>query len=108
VDTYGICRYKELNPAIVSVVTFPFLFGMMFGDVGHGSLLLFIGIFLSLKADYLKQNGLAALAAARYIVLLMGLFACYGGFIYNEFFAMPLNLFSSCYETDKEGQFVRT
>ena len=31
--------YKEVNPAIYAGVTFPFLFGMMFGDMGHGGLL---------------------------------------------------------------------
>lgn len=107
VDTYGICRYKELNPAIVSMVTFPFLFGMMFGDVGHGSLLLLAGIYLTLKSDDLKRNGQASLAAARYALLLLGLFACYCGFVYNEFFAMPLNMFNSCYQTDEQGQFLK-
>lgn len=107
VDTYGICRYKEINPAIVSIVTFPFLFGMMFGDVGHGSLLLFGGIYLTLRSDHLKQNGQATLAAGRYLLLLMGIFAVYSGFVYNEFFAMPLNIFTSCYRTDDNGQFLR-
>ena len=31
------------------------------------------------------------------MLLLMGLFATYMGFIYNEFFAIPLELFGSCY-----------
>jgi V-type H+-transporting ATPase subunit a len=40
--------YKEANPAVFAIVTFPFLFGVMFGDVGHGSLLLLVGILLCL------------------------------------------------------------
>lgn len=27
----------------------------------------------------------------------MGIFAFYNGFVYNEFFAIPLEIFSSCY-----------
>lgn len=40
VNLYGIPHYQEANPMIISLVTFPFLFGMMFGDMGHGSILL--------------------------------------------------------------------
>lgn len=36
-------------------------------------------------------------ASVRYLILLMGLFAFYNGFIYNEFFAIPLELDKSCY-----------
>ena len=40
VDTFGIPRYKEVNPGYFTIITFPFLFGVMFGDIGH-SLFLF-------------------------------------------------------------------
>ena len=29
VDTYGVPRYREANPALFTSVTFPFLFGVM-------------------------------------------------------------------------------
>jgi V-type H+-transporting ATPase subunit a len=94
VDTYGVPTYKEANPIIISYVTFPFLFGMMFGDMGHGSILLMVAIYLVMKGD---NEGAGML---RYILLLMGIFAVYCGLIYNEFFALPINLFQSCYQVD--------
>jgi V-type H+-transporting ATPase subunit a len=46
VDTYGVPSYKEINPAIFTTVTFPFLFGLMFGDIGHGSCLFIFATML--------------------------------------------------------------
>jgi V-type H+-transporting ATPase subunit a len=103
VETYGIHTYQEANPAVVSIITFPFLFGMMFGDIGHGSLILILGLVLVFSADSMKKSkDLKGFAMMRYIVLLMGFFATYCGFIYNEFFSLPLSLFPTCYETQQD------
>ena len=99
VETYGIPRYQEMNPAPWSVATFPYQFGVMFGDVGHGGLLFAATSYLVYKADELRANKTVPkkLLEVRYLFFLMGFFAFYCGIIYNEFFAITLKYFTSCY-----------
>lgn len=99
IDTYGVPRYHEANPAMFTIVTFPFFFGQMFGDMGHGSILFFFGAFLCLSYDRLKTNKTwAAIGQARYLLTLLGFMAFYAGSIYNEFFALGVNMWGSCYK----------
>ena len=97
VNTYGIPMFQEINPAVFAIVTFPFLFGVMFGDIGHGSLLLIVGIILCFMNHKLKDTAMEAFGMIRYLILLMGIFATYNGFIYNEFFAIPTDFWGSCF-----------
>lgn len=100
VNTYGIPTYKEVNPGVFAIVTFPFLFGIMFGDIGHGFVLFLVGALLCLFEDVIKKKapGMAGILGIRYIFLLMGLFATYAGLIYNDYMAIPIWLYDSCYD----------
>lgn len=49
VNTYSRPRYEEIDPTVLIAITFPLLYGAMFGDVGHGLVLAAIGLFLSRK-----------------------------------------------------------
>ena len=48
VDTYKYATYGEINPAIFQIVTFPFLYAVMYGDYGHGSVFFALGCVLCL------------------------------------------------------------
>jgi V-type H+-transporting ATPase subunit a len=102
IDTYGIPRYQEANPALLAVVTFPFIFGMMYGDIGHGSLLLMAGIYLVQKGEQFKFTT-PVLFTARYMVLSLGIFATFAGFMYNDFFSVSLQLFPSGFDFPSGG-----
>jgi V-type H+-transporting ATPase subunit a len=82
VDTYGVPRYKEINPALFAIVTFPFIFGVMYGDIGHGFILFLTGLWLITNSDYLKVSEDSTLRSAnkcRYILTAMGFFSIYAG-----------------------------
>ena len=96
VNTYGVTRYGEIHPALYAIPIFPFLFGVMFGDIGHGGALLAFAIWMTKSQTARKM--LPDIYALRYLILMMGIFSFYSGWIYNEFFSIPINLFGSCYE----------
>ena len=96
VNTYGVPRYKEVNPALFTVISFPFFFGLMFGDVGHGTIVLVLGLIMLCTA----KDPDSPLFHLKYLVFLSGLFATYCGFIYSEWFANAFALFPSCYDID--------
>lgn len=103
VDTYGIPCYQEANPAFFSAVTFPFLFGIMFGDVGHGLVLTMFATYLCWAKDSINNsNGMfKAAVPVRYLILMMGLCATYTGFIYNDFLSIPFNFFGTGWTDEK-------
>lgn len=99
VESYGVAEYKEVNPAPFAVVTFPFLFAVMFGDVGHGLLMFAFAAWVVANEKRMVRRKLGEFMQTcydgRYMLFLMGLFSIFTGFIYNEFFSVPLDLFGS-------------
>lgn len=73
---YGVPRHNEFDPTIFLAITYTFIFGIMFGDVGQGALLLIGGAILYKT----RKIDLAA------IISCAGFFSILFGFIYGSVF----------------------
>ena len=83
---YGLPHYNELDPTPFMAISFPILFGLMFGDFGHG-LILFaggLGLYLMLK----KSSGIKNMA---WIISMCGIAAMVAGLLYGEVFGKPIH-----------------
>lgn len=76
IKMYGLPAYNEIDPTIFVALTYAFIFGAMFGDVGQG-LVLMIGGFILYKV---KKMNLAAIISSA------GFFSTIFGFMFGSIF----------------------
>ncbi|KII68028.1 V-type proton ATPase subunit a isoform 1 [Thelohanellus kitauei] len=102
VDAYGVANYKEINPSLFMVITFPFLFSVMFGDFGHAAVIFIFAVYLVVQEKALEKykhmEMFDMLYAGRYIIFMMGLFSLYAGFIYNDIISKSVYIFPSSWK----------
>lgn len=76
VKMYGLPAYNEMDPTWFVAITYSFIFGAMFGDVGQGLVLFLGGLFLY-KTKKMDLAGIISCA---------GVFSVFFGFMYGSFF----------------------
>ena len=79
---YGTPTYSEIDPTPIIAFTFPILFGIMFGDIGHGLTLIIAGLIGALVFKKRKKQ----LSNFSWIIFFCGWAAFFIGFLYGEFF----------------------
>ena len=77
---YGLPGYRELEPTLFVAITFLAMFGIMFGDVGHGGVLAVAGIGMLLMSRQEKVRDVGVL------LTLGGASSILFGVIYGSYF----------------------
>lgn len=85
VEMYGVPSYTDFDPTNLVAISYTFLFGMMFGDIGQGLLLSLVGyIAYKLKGMQLGEVGMRiGISSALFGVV-------YGSFFGNEELFTPM------------------
>ncbi|MFW9919972.1 MAG: V-type ATP synthase subunit I [Candidatus Thorarchaeota archaeon] len=88
VSAYGVPAKNDLDPTKIMWLSFPVIFGLVFADIGQGFLIMLIG-FAAIRA---KKRGddwgqiLGYIQNGGWGLVMMGLFAIIGGFLFGSFF----------------------
>jgi V/A-type H+-transporting ATPase subunit I len=80
---YGLPKYMEVDPTPFIAISFPILFGLMFGDLGHGLVLLLGGLIVG---TLIKGN--QGIKNICWIMAACGAAACVAGVLFGEFFGI--------------------
>jgi len=84
VTNFGVPRYDEIDPTPVLALTFPLIFGIMFGDVGHGLVLAMLGLLLTSG----RVRALRQLSGLGSLIIPCGIISFIFGFLYGSVFGL--------------------
>jgi vacuolar-type H+-ATPase subunit I/STV1 len=88
--SFGYPKPDEINPVFIMAITFPLLFGIMFADVGQGTILVVGGLVLSYFRRRIKTEEVGDiiryLLVGSGLIILCGISSIFFGFLFGEFF----------------------
>ncbi|HNQ50966.1 MAG TPA: V-type ATPase 116kDa subunit family protein [Candidatus Omnitrophota bacterium] len=82
IEAYGIPRYGTVDPTIFVAISFLIMFGAMFGDIGHGAVLVMVSLLLG------RRKASEGLRHTKALLLYSGASACLFGGLYGSFFGV--------------------
>ncbi len=79
---YSLPSYREVDPTSIFTFFYIIFFGIMFGDVGYG-ILLIIGSWLAVKKFHMNEGGAGKLMR---VIFYSGISSVFWGFMFGSFF----------------------
>lgn len=79
---YGLPGYRDIEPTLFVAITYMLMFGLMFGDVGHGAVLALAGLVALARGASRKVKDVGTL------LVMVGLSSAGFGFVYGSFFGL--------------------
>lgn len=76
VEMYGLPLYNEIDPTPIVAISYSIIFGIMFGDLGQGFIILLIALFMKYKKKMFLGD----------IMIRCSVFSMIFGFLYNSVF----------------------
>lgn len=104
-NAYGVPNYDELNGGAFYGM-YPFLFAIMFGDIGHSIFYILAAISLLILDPLAKKNNWnlgemgGSIFKFKWLLFFASFCSLYTGFLYNETFGLAIDFFGSHYEID--------
>jgi len=88
ITTYGYPDYDGIDPTFFVALTFTLMFGLMFGDIGHGAVLTALGLFVA------KSKTLKSIAKAGWLMVTVGCSAMFFGLMFGSVFGIEFHSLS--------------
>ena len=88
VNNFGVPSYHEINPLVFMLVSYPVIYGLMFGDFGEGPIFMLFGALLL----YLRKKGtrlpdiLQPIVNGAELVIMLGVGITVFGLVFGDFF----------------------
>ena len=88
INNFGIPSYKETNPLVFMLFTYPVIYGLMFADFGQGLIFIALGfLFLRLRRKGAKMNDIVQMMAnGAELFILLGVGITVFGVVFGDVF----------------------
>ncbi|MEM2739798.1 MAG: V-type ATPase 116kDa subunit family protein [Candidatus Bathyarchaeia archaeon] len=94
VDSFGFPSYNEIDPTLFVMLSFALLFGVMFGDIGHGLILLASGLILHLIREKIDIGSdlIRYIFSGSTLYIVCGLSSILSGMLFGEFLGYKVDV----------------